>query len=449
MDMAVLVTPADAAQPVTDRLVALGVKAILNFAPVQLVGAGRRGGQDGQPRARAGDAQLRAGESVARVSDRRRTADSSARAHRSASILQVSVRSLRSVHASSRATGAVLCLLASAPGALARAGRRLRPRHPQRPHHRRHRLAVVRRRRRHPGRPDRRDRHGCDGAAARQTIDAAGMVVAPGFIDMLGQSELTHPGRIRSLPSKIFQGITTEITGEGGSRRRRSTTRSSRPTAPATTTTEDHARLADARRVLRAAREAGHRDQPGELRRRDAGAPHGAGRRRPARRPPAELERMKALVREAMREGAVGRLDLAAVSAGALRQDRGADRARGRGRAVRRRLRHPHALRGRPRSTRRSTRRSGSAARRRSRSRSGTSRWRASATGAGCREVVAKIDSARRAGVDIAADTYAYPAWFNSMSAFVPPWAHDGGTAKLIERLQDPGRAPRGSARRC
>lgn len=37
IDMAVLVTPSDAAQPVTDRLVALGVKSILNFAPVQLV----------------------------------------------------------------------------------------------------------------------------------------------------------------------------------------------------------------------------------------------------------------------------------------------------------------------------------------------------------------------------------------------------------------------------
>jgi redox-sensing transcriptional repressor len=36
-DMAVLVTPAEAAQPVTDRLVALGLKSILNFAPVQLV----------------------------------------------------------------------------------------------------------------------------------------------------------------------------------------------------------------------------------------------------------------------------------------------------------------------------------------------------------------------------------------------------------------------------
>src|ERR1051325_8371311 len=53
-------------------------------------------------------------------------------------------------------------------------------------------------------------------AQAKRTIDAHGMVVAPGFIDMLGQSELTilvNP----HLPSKIFQGITTEITGEGGS----------------------------------------------------------------------------------------------------------------------------------------------------------------------------------------------------------------------------------------
>ena len=53
-----------------------------------------------------------------------------------------------------------------------------------------------------------------DGASAKRTIDARGMVVAPGFIDMLGQSELTilvNP----HLPSKIYQGITTEITGEG------------------------------------------------------------------------------------------------------------------------------------------------------------------------------------------------------------------------------------------
>ena len=47
-----------------------------------------------------------------------------------------------------------------------------------------------------------------------RTIDAHGMVVAPGFIDMLGQSEVTILVEPR-LPSKIYQGITTEITGEG------------------------------------------------------------------------------------------------------------------------------------------------------------------------------------------------------------------------------------------
>src|SRR5271168_3677005 len=55
-----------------------------------------------------------------------------------------------------------------------------------------------------------------DPASAGKTIDAHGLTVAPGFIDMLGQSELTilvDP----HLPSKIFQGITTEITGEGNS----------------------------------------------------------------------------------------------------------------------------------------------------------------------------------------------------------------------------------------
>src|SRR2546422_7892552 len=50
----------------------------------------------------------------------------------------------------------------------------------------------------------------------KRTIDAKGMVVAPGFIDMLGQSEETILVDPR-LPSKIYQGITTEITGEGGS----------------------------------------------------------------------------------------------------------------------------------------------------------------------------------------------------------------------------------------
>lgn len=54
------------------------------------------------------------------------------------------------------------------------------------------------------------------------------------------------------------------------------------------------------------------------------------------------------------------------------------------------------------------------------------------------KDIVAKIEQARRQGIDITADTYDYPAWFNSFSAFVPPWAHDGGDEKLLARLKDP-----------
>jgi dihydroorotase/N-acyl-D-amino-acid deacylase len=53
-------------------------------------------------------------------------------------------------------------------------------------------------------------------------------------------------------------------------------------------------------------------------------------------------------------------------------------------------------------------------------------------------EVVKKIEAARAAGTDITADTYAYTAWNNELSAFIPPWAHDGGNAALLRRLEDP-----------
>jgi dihydroorotase/N-acyl-D-amino-acid deacylase len=54
------------------------------------------------------------------------------------------------------------------------------------------------------------------GGIAKRVIDARGMVVAPGFIDMLGQSETALLIDNRSV-SKLAQGITSEITGEGGS----------------------------------------------------------------------------------------------------------------------------------------------------------------------------------------------------------------------------------------
>ncbi len=55
-----------------------------------------------------------------------------------------------------------------------------------------------------------------DGASAVITVDATNLVVAPGFIDLLGQSEfnILVDGR---AASKILQGVTTEVTGEGSS----------------------------------------------------------------------------------------------------------------------------------------------------------------------------------------------------------------------------------------
>src|SRR5690348_7955921 len=55
-----------------------------------------------------------------------------------------------------------------------------------------------------------------NGAVARETVDVGGLAVAPGFIDMMGQSEINVLIDNRVL-SKVTQGVTTEVTGEGGS----------------------------------------------------------------------------------------------------------------------------------------------------------------------------------------------------------------------------------------
>ena len=42
-------------------------------------------------------------------------------------------------------------------------------------------------------------------------------------------------------------------------------------------------------------------------------------------------------------------------------------------------------------------------------------------------------------GLDIRANVYPYTAGQNNLSSIIPPWAHDGGREKLLERLRDPG----------
>lgn len=54
-----------------------------------------------------------------------------------------------------------------------------------------------------------------DGIAAHKVIDAAGLVVAPGFIDSHSHSDTSFVGD-SSCASKLYQGMTTEITGQCG-----------------------------------------------------------------------------------------------------------------------------------------------------------------------------------------------------------------------------------------
>ena len=271
-------------------------------------------------------------------------------------------------------------------------------------------------------------------AARSRTIDAQGKVVAPGFIDMLGQSELTILVDPR-LPSKIYQGITTEVTGEGDS------------AAPLNDAIiqEDHSsyehyHITPDWRTFHQYFACLEKQGMGINLASYVGATQvrrmilGDDDKQPT---PEQLDQMRQLVREAMRDGAVG-VSTALEYAPAPYAKTGelialaseaskfggiyATHMRNEGSAVLPAI--DEALRiGRE-------------------ARIPVEIWHIKVAGKGnwghMPEVVAKINAARAQGIDVTADTYAYTAWFNGFSAFIPPWAHDGGTAKLIQRLKDP-----------
>jgi len=266
-----------------------------------------------------------------------------------------------------------------------------------------------------------------------RTIDAAGKVVAPGFVDMLGQSELTILVDPR-LPSKIYQGITTEITGEGESaaplndaiiQADRSTYAHYQITPDWRTFREYFARLEKQGMGINLASYVG----AARVRRMVLGDDD-------IQPNPEQLEQMKALVREGMRDGAVGlstaleyapapyaKTEELIALAGEASKSGGiyATHMRNESDAVLSAI--DEALRiGREAHI-------------------PVEIWHIKVAGkenwGRMPEVVAKINAARAEGIDVSANTYAYTAWFNTMSAFVPPWAHDGGDAKLIERLKD------------
>ena len=58
-------------------------------------------------------------------------------------------------------------------------------------------------------------------------------------------------------------------------------------------------------------------------------------------------------------------------------------------------------------------------------------------------EVVALIADARHRGINVQANVYPYTRGNNNLSSIIPPWAHEGGRSKLLERLQDPQQMPK------
>jgi N-acyl-D-amino-acid deacylase len=270
--------------------------------------------------------------------------------------------------------------------------------------------------------------------ARTQIIDAKGKVVAPGFIDMLGQSELTMLVDPR-LPSKMYQGITTEVTGEGGSAAPlnaaiiaadRAGFDHLKITPDWTTFREYFARLERQGMGINLASYVGATS----VRRMVLGDAD-------VQPTPEQLKVMQALVDRAMQDGAVG-LSTALQYAPApyarteelvaLASEAGkyggiyATHMRSEGDAVLESI--------------------DEAVRIGKEGHLPVEIWHLKAAGKAnwgrMPQIIARIDAARAAGVDISANTYAYTAWFNTFSAFIPPWAHDGGDEKLIERLKDP-----------
>ncbi len=53
-------------------------------------------------------------------------------------------------------------------------------------------------------------------------------------------------------------------------------------------------------------------------------------------------------------------------------------------------------------------------------------------------QLIAALEAARAEGIDVTADQYPYIAGSTSLSALLPPWAHEGGRNRMVARLKDP-----------
>ena len=272
------------------------------------------------------------------------------------------------------------------------------------------------------------------GAKAKREIDAHGQVVAPGFLDMLGQSEqylLIDP---RAM-SKVMMGVTTEITGEGESiapvndrilKEQEDFNRKYNLTVDWRTLGEYFTRL----------------DKQGAG--VNLGTFVGATQVREYvigydNRPPttSELEQMKQLVADAMKDGALGvSTSLQYVPARFAKTDEIVELAKVAhqygGIYITHQRSEANAIDDSMKEVFEIARRANIPAEIWHFKTAYKKNW------GRMPEMLGRIAAARRRGLKITADVYPYVAGSTSLSACLPPWALEGGTDKMIARLKDP-----------
>ena len=272
------------------------------------------------------------------------------------------------------------------------------------------------------------------GGIARRVIEAKGLVVAPGFIDMLGQSETSLLIDNRSL-SKLAQGITSEITGEGGSIAPQNalTIAAAQPSLDPYHLKIDWTTLQEYwQRLEKKGTPINIGTYVGAAQVREAVL--GDVNRAPT---PEELEKMKALVEQAMQQGALGistaliyppghyakteeLIELAKVAAryGGIYATHMRSEGQNEMAAVREALRIGEEAQLPVEIFHLKV--------------SGKSRAGKMV------EIVRMIQEARDRGQDVTADMYPYLAGMTALASSLPPWVADGGLNKLLERLHDP-----------
>ena len=270
--------------------------------------------------------------------------------------------------------------------------------------------------------------------SAKKRIDASGLVASPGFIDVQGQSEFNLLVDNRAA-SKITQGVTTEITGEGSS------------IAPLNDRLVEDLRDEAKRygvvvdwRSLEEYLERLERAKPAI----NLGTFVGAGgirayvvgkENRPAT--PAELDQMRQLVARAMEQGAFGLSSaLEYVPDTFASTDELVELAK-----VARKYGGVYFTHQRSESDRifqsldevfDIAQRAGISATIWHLKTAYSENW------GKMPEVLAQIEAARSRGIDVAASVYPYTRGSNGLVACFPSWVSEGGTERMLERLKDP-----------